>query len=76
MRGSVRDGSMHGGALGLETTVHVQSPESADRIRHLIRMGEQTCFTLGALVERTPTETRATLNGEPLELTEEVQRGS
>jgi hypothetical protein len=30
---------------------------------------------LGALVERTPTETAATLNGEPLELTETVRRG-
>jgi hypothetical protein len=75
MRGSARDGSMHGGALGVETTVHVRSPEPADKIRHLIRMGEQTCFTLGALVERTPTRTAATLNGEPLELTEEVRRG-
>jgi hypothetical protein len=75
MRGSARDGSMHGGAVGLETTVHVRSPEDPDKIRHLIRMGEQTCFTLGALVEHTPTETAATLNGEPLALTEEVRRG-
>ena len=74
MRGSARDGSLHGGALGVETTVHVQSQEPEDKIRHLIRMGEQTCFTLGALVERTPTETTATLNGAPLELTEQVQR--
>ena len=66
---------MHGGAIGLQTRVHVESREPPVRIRHLIRMGEQTCFTLGALVERTPTETTATLNGEPLELTEDVRRG-
>jgi hypothetical protein len=66
MRGSARDRSLRGGALGLETHVHVQSDEPPERIRDLVRMGEQTCFTLGALSEPLPTETRVTLNGSDL----------
>jgi hypothetical protein len=68
MKGSALKRTMTGGCLGLETRIHVESDEPPERIRDLIRMGEQTCFTLGALTEVVPTQTSATLNGEELEL--------
>lgn len=68
MEGSAVDGTMHGGGLGLETRVHVESDEPPERIQELIRMGEQTCFCHGSMREPVPSEIRATLNGEELEL--------
>lgn len=70
MTGSALKGTMQGGAKGLETRIEIESDETPERIRHLIRMGEQTCFTLGALTEPVPVHTTATLNGEDLELEE------
>ncbi len=68
MKGSALKGTMEGGAKGLETRIEIESDEPPDSIRHLVRMGERTCFTLGALTEPVPTQTVATLNGESLEL--------
>jgi hypothetical protein len=67
MKGSALQRTMTGGCLGLETRIHVESDEPPERIRDLIRMGEQTCFTLGALTEQVPTTLHATLNGQVLE---------
>ena len=68
MKGSALQGTMQGGCLGLETCIEVESSESPDKIRHLIKMGEQTCFTLQSLISPVPVKTSATLNGEPLGL--------
>jgi hypothetical protein len=68
MKGSAPQGTLRSGALGLETELHVESSEPAEKIRHLIRMGEQTCFTLQSLIHPVPVKTSATLNGEPLAL--------
>jgi hypothetical protein len=68
MKGSARDGSLHGGARGLETHVEIESDEPAERIEELVRMAEQTCFTLGAWTEAVPASTSVTLNGRPLEI--------
>lgn len=65
--GSWRARTRAGRCLGLETTVHVDSPEPADRIRELVHVAERACFTMQALANTTPVETHATLNGEPLE---------
>lgn len=61
---------MRGGSLGLETHVDVESDEPRERIRELIRMGEQTCFTLQSLIEPVPTRTRVRLNGRDLAMEE------
>ena len=68
MKGSVRDQSLHGGAKGLETHVEIDSDEPPERIRELVRMAEQTCFTLGAWTQAVPTSTTVKLNVEPLEV--------
>jgi len=54
---------MQGSCLGLETRIAVESDEPSERVRQLIRMGEQTCFTLQALIHPVPVATRVTLNG-------------
>jgi hypothetical protein len=70
MKGSALQGTLRGGALGLETHIEVESSEPPEKIRHLVKMGEQTCFTLQSLVNPVPVKTSATLNGEPLPLEE------
>jgi len=70
MRGSMLAGTMQGGCLGVETRIAVESDEPPERIRRLIRMGEQTCFTLQALLQPVPVETRVTLNGAAFPLDE------
>jgi len=70
MKGSALTGTMRGGPLGLETVVHVESDEPPERVRTLIRMGEQTCFTLQSLIQPVPVRTTVTLNGRPLALDE------
>ncbi|RMG50496.1 MAG: hypothetical protein D6723_12215 [Acidobacteria bacterium] len=68
MKGSALAGTLRGGPLGLETEIAVESDEPPEKIRHLIKMGEQTCFTLQSLIHPVPVKTRATLNGHPLDL--------
>ncbi len=68
MKGSALQGTLHGGAIGLESQIEVESSEPPDKIRHLIRMGEQTCFTLQSLIHPVPIKTSVTLNGRPLSL--------
>jgi hypothetical protein len=68
MKGSALQGTLQGGALGLESHIEVESDEPPEKIRHLIKMGEQTCFTLQSLINPVPIKTSITLNGEPLVL--------
>jgi hypothetical protein len=70
MKGSALQGTLRGGALGLETHIEVESGEPPEKIRHLIKMGEQTCFTLQSLINPVPVMTSVTLNGEPLPIQE------
>ena len=67
MRGSAREQTLHSGAGGLETHVQIESDEPPERIQELVRMAEQTCFTLGAWTQAVPTSTTVALNGRPLE---------
>jgi hypothetical protein len=68
MKGSALAGTLRGGALGLESEIEVESDEPEEKIRHLIKMGEQTCFTLQSLINPVPVKTTATLNGVALNL--------
>ena len=66
MKGSALQGTLRGGSLGLETQIEIEADETPDKIRHLIQMGEQTCFTLQSLIHPVPVKTSVTLNGEAL----------
>lgn len=69
-KGSIKDGTVENGCLGLETHVEVESGESPERIRELIRMGERTCYTMQSLLNPVPIQTYAKLNGADLRLDE------
>ncbi|OGA27003.1 MAG: hypothetical protein A3I01_04720 [Betaproteobacteria bacterium RIFCSPLOWO2_02_FULL_65_24] len=56
-------GTMRAGGLGVETLVHIESDEPEDKIRKMMRMGEQSCFALGAITGVVPVETHLDLNG-------------
>ena len=63
-----REGSMLGGTLkaaglGIETRVLIDSDEPEEKIRKMVKMGEQSCFTLGAITGVVPVETVLDLNG-------------
>ena len=66
IKGSALQGTLRGGSRGLETLIEIESDEPPEKIRHLIRMGEQTCFTLQSLLHPVPVKTSVTLNGKPL----------
>lgn len=66
MKGSALQGTLRGGSLGLETHIEVESDEPAEKIRHLVKMGEQMCFTLQSLINPVPVKTSVALNGKPL----------
>jgi hypothetical protein len=66
MKGSALAGTLQGGGLGVETQIAIESEEPPEQIRELIRVGEQSCFTLQSLVHPVPVRTQVTLNGQPL----------
>ncbi len=68
MKGSAMAGTLRGGALGIETNIAIESDEPPERIRELVRIGEQSCFTLQSLLHPVPASTWVTLNGQPLDL--------
>ena len=68
MKGSALQGTLRGGSLGLETHIEIESDEPPEKIRHLVKMGEQTCFTLQSLIHPVPVKTSVTLNGAALAL--------
>lgn len=69
-KGSIKDGTAESKCLSLETYIHVDSDEPPERIRELMRMGEQTCYAAQALMNPVPVRTYAKLNGEDLQLNE------
>ena len=68
--GSMEDGSKVGRCLGLETHLDVESDEPPEKIRELVRVGKQMCYTEQALINPVPVRTYTRLNGEELQLDE------
>ena len=64
--GSVLQGTVQATCLGFETRLELESAESPERIRALLRNAEQGCFTLQALVRPVEVTQSALLNGVPL----------
>jgi hypothetical protein len=58
---------MKAGGLGIETRVLIDSDEPEEKIRRMVKMGEQSCFTLGAITGVVPVETVLDLNGRRVE---------
>ena len=65
-----REGSViHGTATvrcdSIRTELALDSDEPPERVAHLIRMAEASCFTMAALRNNTPCELVSTVNGQP-----------
>jgi organic hydroperoxide reductase OsmC/OhrA len=66
--GSVLQATVQAACLGFETRLELESEESPERIRQLVRNAERGCFTMQALLAPVSFTRSATLNGQPLEL--------
>jgi len=67
--GSILAGTATAGCDSIRTDVQLESEESEDRIADLIRVAENSCYTIGALREPVPTELGVVLNGRTLAVT-------
>lgn len=59
---------MQASAVGLDLQIDIESGEPPERVRQLVKMGEQTCYTHRAVVGSMPVHTSVRLNGEELQL--------
>ncbi len=64
--GSILAGTATAGADSIRTDVQLKSDEPDERIAELIRVAENSCYTIGALREPVPTELAVELNGRNL----------
>ena len=64
--GSVLQGTVKAGCLGIETRLDIESDEPPERVAAMIRNAENGCFTMQALLAPVEITTRVTLNGAPL----------
>ena len=62
-------GTIRSHPLEFDSRVTVASPEPPEKIAHLIRVGEQSCYVLQSLLSPVKVNSIATLNGDPLTLT-------
>ena len=64
--GSALAGTLTGGPVGLESTLDIESSEPPDRIQHLAKMAESSCFAMQSMIQNVETTTVVTLNGSSL----------
>jgi hypothetical protein len=69
-QGSVLQGSISAGCSGVDVRIEIDSDESPDRVRHLVRLTQESCFTHGALARPVPVTASIILNGAPVSLEE------
>jgi hypothetical protein len=70
-----RDGSVIAGTAktecdGITTELSLESDEPPDRVAHLIRMAEASCYTMAALRNVVPVELISTVNDRPFDVEE------
>lgn len=66
IEGSTLAGTVQSRALEFDCRVTVTSPEPPEKIAHLIRVSEQTCFVMQSLVGPVKVNSSTVLNGRPL----------
>jgi organic hydroperoxide reductase OsmC/OhrA len=64
--GSILAGTATAGCDSIRTDVQLESDEPEERIAELIRVAENSCYTIGALRNPVPTELTVELNGRQL----------
>ena len=66
IEGSALAGTIRSQALEFDSQVTVSSPEPPEKITHLLRISEQSCYVMQSLLHPVRVNTSATLNGQPL----------
>ena len=66
--GSVIQGTAKVTCDGILTELSLDSDEPPERVAHLIRMAEASCFTMAALRSNTPCDLVSTVNGRPFDV--------
>lgn len=62
--GSVLAGTVAGGATGVRSHLTIESPESPEDIKRLVRLAKQGCFAEQMLRKSTPIISTYAINGE------------
>ncbi len=65
-KGAIKPGTIESGCAGLETRIEIDSDEPPERIRQLVKLAQNSCFTHGALRDPVPMEVNVQLNGSTL----------
>ena len=63
--GSVLRGDVRGWCEGVTTEISLECDDTTERIAHLIKMAEATCYTMATLRDPVDAHLIATVNGEP-----------
>jgi hypothetical protein len=66
--GSVIQGTAKVTCDSIRTELSLDSDEPPERIAHLIRMAEASCYTMAALRGNTPCELASSVNGRPFDI--------
>ena len=66
--GSILAGTATAGCDKIRTDVQLECDEPEDRVADLMRVAENSCYTIGALREPVPTELAVELNGRALSI--------
>ena len=66
--GSVIQGTAKVTCDSILTELSLDSDEPSERVAHLIRMAEASCFTMAALRNNTPCDLVSTVNGQPFDV--------
>ena len=68
IEGSVLAGTIRSHPLEFDSRVTVTSPEPPEKIAHLVRVSENSCYVMQSLLTPVKVNGSATLNGEPLDV--------
>ncbi len=61
--GSVLNDMVEAQMVGAETVLELESPDSAERVRKVVRNAERGCFVMQALLKPVPVTGTTRLNG-------------
>ena len=64
--GSALAGTLTGGPVGLESVLDIDSSEPPEKIAHLVKMAEASCFAMQSMIQNVETTLTVNLNGTSL----------
>lgn len=67
MEGSIIKGTLAGRGVSFITHIEIESDESEEEIRKMMRVGENSCFIMQSVINPVPSSTTLKLNGAPIQ---------